>query len=299
MDQTTRFNARIKGFERISTEPIGKGVMCVRTRYVFAIAVLCAVVADGVVFGIVKHESEPVTTTIARVHLQTGVTKSGTTKAKHPKHQQKNTGSTGNQSVGAKPNSNTKSGTNTNTQPSTVVNPTVTVSVLAPPTGTATPNTTSTLPPNNTVNDSLSASEFSTAEINGMSFLTPQNWNKTPISGGDYTGYRFVNPSDNNEVITAIISQCSGCVTNGSDLANGETNVPDPSQLLTASDTNPVIGNNGLSVQYTINSSPYAGVGEILVEQQNNQIEGYERVEVFFPASYLSLADNILNSLQF
>jgi hypothetical protein len=129
----------------------------------------------------------------------------------------------------------------------------------------------------------------------------PANWSKGPIQGGNFSGWKFVNPDDPNQQLTLITSSCVGCASNQKLFLQGIVK-PDPTALLPTTTTQHYLFNNGLSAGYTFRDAkgnPYQGNGVVTVtEDKNGNVSGYIQVEVFLPDAQKSLATEILNSVK-
>ena len=148
-----------------------------------------------------------------------------------------------------------------------------------------TPNSSATSP---TITESLTTFNDSN---NGIIVDAPSGWTKAPITGGDYSGWRFVNPSDPNEEEILVTSGDVGGYTK----PDGSS---DPSLVIPETNVSGTFTfNYGLSVGYTFYQSgnPYEGNGVVTVSTDKN---GYGYVEILLPPSEKTLATNILNSFK-
>lgn len=138
--------------------------------------------------------------------------------------------------------------------------------------------------------------ELQTQSIDGpVKVLVPVGWIKSPYTGGDFGGYKFVNPNDGNEQMLVVYSACAGC-----GYANGDPqhDKPDPVSLIAEDPVSKFTFNNGLSAGYTYyaEGDPYTGNGVVTVKPQGG---GYAQVDIILPDSDKSIATKVLNSFQF
>lgn len=132
---------------------------------------------------------------------------------------------------------------------------------------------------------------FNDSSGNGIVVSVPAGWTKAQITGGDFGGWKFVNPADPNEEEIIVNSGCVGCYTK-------PDGTPDPSMVIPEDNaTNTFSFNHGLSVGYTFYKSgnSYEGDGVVTVSTDEN---GYGYVEILLPTSQKSLATQILNSFK-
>lgn len=167
--------------------------------------------------------------------------------------------------------------------------------------GTGSSNQTSTV--NNTTANNATANNSTASGQTGQSGLqlqpftdsqtgitvqVPVGWTQSSITGGDYTGWQFVNPKDSTQIVKIIRSSCVGCYE-----LNGTPNPKQPIPEKNA--TNVTVLPDGLTATYdytaTGNSNP--GMGALTVTKNSS---GYGYVEVLLPASDSSIAAQILKS---
>src|SRR5579875_4222423 len=80
--------------------------------------------------------------------------------------------------------------------------------------GTSTENsTTNNTTALNTSSPSLQLTSFTAGSASGISVYAPAGWTASPISGGDYRGWKLVNPNDSNQQEVVVTSSCVGCST--------------------------------------------------------------------------------------
>lgn len=130
----------------------------------------------------------------------------------------------------------------------------------------------------------------------GITVDVPTGWSKVPLQGGDWSGWKFVNPSNPDEEEVIVSSGCVGCYLTIE--PNGSFGPPNPSLVIPGSNpTNVFIFNKGLSAGYTFYQpgNPYPGNGVVTVSTDEN---GYGYVNVVLPSSDQSTATAILNSFQ-
>jgi hypothetical protein len=137
----------------------------------------------------------------------------------------------------------------------------------------------------------ITLSTFNDRKNNGIVVAVPSQWAKAPITGGDYGGWKFINPSDpNEEEILVNCGDVGSCINPDGSL--------DPSRVIPETNvTGSFTFNHGLSVGYTFYQAgnPYEGNGVVTVSTDEN---GYGYVEVILPAEEKPLATQILNSFQ-
>jgi hypothetical protein len=157
-------------------------------------------------------------------------------------------------------------------------------------------NSIPTNPPGNSQHPSLVSFSDGLLTVN-----VPANWSKGPIHGGNFSGWKFVNPDDPNQQLTLITSSCVGCASNQKLFLQGIVK-PDPTALLPTTTTQHYLFNNGLSAGYTFRDAkgnPYLGNGVVTVtEDKSGNVSGYVQVEIFLPDAQKSLATEILNSVK-
>lgn len=150
---------------------------------------------------------------------------------------------------------------------------------------TATTNSTSTTGQTN--QSSIQLQPFSDSQT-GISVQVPKGWTPSTISGGDYTGWQFVNPQDASQSVKIIRSSCVGCAE-----ANGK---PDPKQPIPEQNaTNVTLSSDGLTATYdfTVSGNSNPGMGSLTVTSNQS---GYGYVEVLLPSADASIASQILKS---
>lgn len=148
-------------------------------------------------------------------------------------------------------------------------------------------NATSNNSTGHTSQSSIQLKAFSDSQT-GISVQVPAGWTQSTITGGDYTGWQFVNPQDSTQIVKIIRSSCVGCAEN-----NGK---PDPKQPIPETNaTNVTVSSDGLTAtyDYTASGNPNPGMGSLTVTTNSS---GYGYVEVLLPSSDASVASQILKS---
>jgi len=121
----------------------------------------------------------------------------------------------------------------------------------------------------------------------------PDGWVKTPYTGGDFGGYKYINPKDASEEMLVVYSACAGCGYKDGD----STNQPDPLGLIPENVVNSTVFKSGLAAGYTyyLIGNPYTGNG--IVRMSRN--DGYAYAEIVLPDSETYIATKVLNSFEF
>lgn len=146
--------------------------------------------------------------------------------------------------------------------------------------------------PSTQTSSTIHLTTFNDGQNDGIIVDVPVGWKRAPITGGDFGGVKFVNPSDPNQEEILVNSGCVGCYLG----ANGQAN---PKLVIPETDvTGTYLLNHGLSVAYSFykTGNPYPGNGVASVSM--NPPNGYNYVEVILPSSEKSVATQILNSFQ-
>lgn len=128
----------------------------------------------------------------------------------------------------------------------------------------------------------------------GITVDVPVGWSKAPLVGGDWSGWKFVNPVDPNQEEILVSSGCVGCYYPQGDSAAR----PDPRLVVPEQNVlSQFVFNHGLSDGYAFGfpGNPYPGNGVVTVSTDRN---GYGYVEVLLPPGEKSLATTILNSFR-
>jgi len=172
---------------------------------------------------------------------------------------------------------------------------------------TTTTATTTTATNNNAANVAVSDGsqtqplQLTPFTFNNVQMEVPSGWSKGAIGGGDWTGWKFANPSDPNQEIIVISSSCVGCAANPKLFTQG-TVQPDARNLLPADAQNVVVSTAGTSATYNFtdaNGNPNQGQSAIHVTiDSKKQVSGYMQAKVFLPAADATLTQQILTSLQ-
>lgn len=126
----------------------------------------------------------------------------------------------------------------------------------------------------------------------GITVDVPAGWSKAPLVGGDWSGWKFVNPADPNQEEILVSSGCVGCYYPQGDL----TAKPDPRLVVPEQNvSSQFVFNHGLSDGYAfwLPGNPYPGNGVVTVSTDQN---GFGYVEVLLPPGEKPLATTILNS---
>lgn len=151
-------------------------------------------------------------------------------------------------------------------------------------------NQTATQKPKSNVTNQISL-QYQT--IGPIKVDVPVGWIKSPYNGGDYGGFKYVNPKDGNEQMLVVYSACAGC--GYSDPADKH---PDSVGLIPEKDViHSYVFQSGLAAGYTyyLAGDPYPGNGVVKMTLHN----GYAFAEIVLPDSEKSIATKVLNSFQF
>lgn len=138
------------------------------------------------------------------------------------------------------------------------------------------------------------SSHLRSVSSSGMTALVPVGWKSAPLTGGDWSGTKWVNPQNPDEEEIMVTSGCVGCYYPNANTGRS----PNPRLVVPASDAvNQFIFNHGLSDGYSFYASgnPYEGQGVVTVSTDK---KGYGYVEVFLPGAQKSEATAILNSFR-
>ncbi|WAH36504.1 hypothetical protein [Alicyclobacillus dauci] len=133
---------------------------------------------------------------------------------------------------------------------------------------------------------------FSDATSSGIQVQVPANWTQTPVRGGDYSGWKFTNPSDPNQVEVVVSSTCVGCYM-------GSNGKPDPTKVVPQGDENVHVSprtDNAITYQFTKSGNPYQGRGALITSTDN---AGYAYVETLFAKGRTDASQNVIAGFQF
>ncbi|RIV18561.1 hypothetical protein D2Q93_14000 [Alicyclobacillaceae bacterium I2511] len=152
-------------------------------------------------------------------------------------------------------------------------------------------NVTNNTVANGTTTLPVQLKPFQDTQGTGLAAQIPAGWTSSRINGGNYGGWKFVNPQDANQQVVLVKSACVGCY-----MVNGK---PDPKQPIPEQNaTGITLTNQGLTAtyQFTKQGNPNTGWGLLTV---TSNASGYGYIQVLLPASDLAVAQQILTSFHF
>ncbi|MCF8567885.1 hypothetical protein LLE49_24490 [Alicyclobacillus tolerans] len=136
----------------------------------------------------------------------------------------------------------------------------------------------------------IQLTQFNDTQQDGITVMVPNGWTKSRVQGGDYGGWKFVNPTDSSQQVEIVRSSCVGCY-----MVNGKANPTAP--IPEKNPSNVQVTNNGMSATYNFQKTGNSNVGSGLLTTTSNG-NGYGYVQVLLPAEDKSFAAQILNSFQ-
>lgn len=136
----------------------------------------------------------------------------------------------------------------------------------------------------------IQLTQFNDTQQDGITVMVPNGWTKSRVQGGDYGGWKFVNPTDSSQQVEIVRSSCVGCY-----MVNGKADPTAP--IPEKNPTHVQVTNNGMSATYNYQKTGNSNVGSGLLTTTSNG-NGYGYVQVLLPAEDKSFAAQILNSFQ-
>lgn len=130
---------------------------------------------------------------------------------------------------------------------------------------------------------------FTGASSQGIQVQVPDGWIQAPVQGGDYTGWKFTNPSAPNETELVVTSSCVGCYLDANGKADPALVIPQTDEhVQTTKQTS-----HAVTYTFTQQDSLYPGHGILITTTDKS---GYAYVETQFPSEQTDKAMNVLST---
>ncbi len=179
--------------------------------------------------------------------------------------------------------------------PSASPSPSSSVSPSSSP--SSSPSTSPAVSPSSPSDSSPSATQALVPFVTphgSISINVPAGWSKAPLTGGDWSGWKFVNPQNPNEEVVIVSSGCVGCYYPSASTSA----TPDPELVIPVTNiVHQSLIANGLSDAYSfyLSGNPYEGHGIVTVSSDEN---GYGYAQVLVAPAQQTIAYEILDSFQ-